>query len=160
MTKGFPRGALRALLLRALLLRGLLLCGALAPLPLAAEAPSGSWMRLDDALIELADARCGEIFDGQEYIMQSNGDEFLKLRFEHIPESAGDFDFSQPRHVSVSRRQEGEAFYLLDRSMPLESQGDTSGASGSAFLYPENDAARERHPDGAELAFALRCAAD
>ncbi|MDF2097459.1 hypothetical protein, partial [Aquibaculum arenosum] len=56
MTKGFPRGALRALLLR-----GLLLCGALAPLPLAAEAPSGSWMRLDSALIELASLRIARL---------------------------------------------------------------------------------------------------
>lgn len=140
--------------------RGALALCLLAPLPLLAEEPEGSWMRLDGELIELADARCGEIFDGQEYIMQSSGDEFLKLRFEHIPARAGAFDFSQPRHVSVSRRQEGEAFYLLDRSMSLQSQGDRSGATGSAFLFPENDAARERHPDGAEIEFSLFCAAE
>lgn len=147
MTIGYPRRALR----------GLLTLCALAPLPLLAQEPDGSWMRLDGVLIELADARCGELFDGQEYIMQSEGDEFLKLRFEHIRESAGAFDFSHPRHVSVSRRQEGEAFYLLDRSAPMESEGSRAGARGSFTVYAENEPAHERHPDGARIEFSLQC---
>ncbi|MBN7797066.1 hypothetical protein [Parahaliea mediterranea] len=133
----------------------------LCPMALVAcaETSGDSWMSLNDQRIALADAKCGEIFDGEEYIMQSNGDEFLKLRFERLPGEAA-FNFSQPRNVNVALAKEGDAYYLLDRSEAPRTKGDKRGVSGSALLRAENEAARALHPDGLRLEFSLNCRAE
>jgi hypothetical protein len=125
--------------------------------PEAAEGDDGSWMRLDGERHALAEARCGEIFDGDEYIMQSDGENFLKVRFQKW---AGEdaVDFNRGWRIEVTRDAWGGAYYMLDRNQPLEIQGDRTGASGQGRLYSENDDARERHPDGLDLEFSIRCA--
>ncbi len=125
--------------------------------PEAAEGDDGSWMRLDGERHALAEARCGEIFDGDEYIMQSDGENFLKVRFQRW---AGEesVDFSRGWRIEVTRDAWGDAYYMLDRNQPLEIQGDRSGASGEVRLYSENEDAQARHPDGLDLEFSIRCA--
>lgn len=123
------------------------------------ESGEAGWMRIGDQTYPLETGRCGEIFDGEEYIVQGeHEDHFVKARFPQLQDAEG-YDFENPFTVQAGLSGGADApYYIPDRSdANFETSGSREGAQGSIGMVGENDPAREQHPDGVVIAFEIDC---
>lgn len=143
-----------------LMVMGIVCLSSQAQLAIAAASDSDYWIQIEDNKYTMPAALCGEIFDGEEFIVQAQSDDhFIKIRFGRIDYSVeNDFDFTGPLRMDVSfPAMDNSPFYLLNRSMETTISGDKDGIEGSAAMRPENETGKEMYPEGFEISFNLGC---
>lgn len=126
----------------------------------AESSDTDYWVQIEGKSYTMPAALCGEIFAGEEFIVQAQSDDhFIKIRFGRIDYSVeNDFDFTVPLRMDVSfTAMENDPYYLLNRSMEATISGDKGSIEGSASMRPENEAGREIYPEGFEISFSLGC---
>lgn len=122
------------------------------------DAGEAGWMRIGDQTYPLDVGRCGEIFDGSEYIVQGeHADHYVKARFTRHNGGEG-YDFETPFFIQAGLSGPDAAYYVPARSdAEYETSGSREGVQGFIDMTGDNDMATEAHPDGVRVAFEIDC---